>query len=199
MYIYIHIYIYIYLFIKFPPDLGLQMLKTFVACLPRNAAICCIWPLEPGPEPQMARNGCSSPPRSRSWLEMAARARPGAAEYSKSAARVCPGAAECSMGAARVFPGTAECSTGAARATPEPQNARRVTPEARKVPLEPTAVRCVRCLRSKWPLEKCCLLFFHSRHQLLLGSALLRACYARAHTSIFIYIYIYIQKNIPKN
>jgi hypothetical protein len=46
------------------------------------------------------------------------------------------------------------------------------------------AVRCVRFLRSKWPLEKCCLLFFCSRHQLLLGSTLLRACYARAHTSI---------------
>ena len=74
--------------------------------LPRNAAICCIWPLELGPEPQMARNGRSSPPRGRRWLEMAARACPGAAEYSTGAARACPGAA-------------------------------------------PTAVRCVRFLRSK--------------------------------------------------
>ena len=69
------------------------------------------WLLEPAPEPQMARNGRSSPPRSR--------------KYSKSAARVCPGAAECSTGAARVCPGTAECPTGAARATPDAQNARR--------------------------------------------------------------------------
>jgi len=189
----------IYIFIKFASVLGLQGAKTFVACLAsRNAAICCIRPLEPGPEPQLARNGCWSLPRSRSWLEMAARARPGVAEYSKSADRVCPGAAECSTGAARVCPGTAECSTGAARAVPEAQNARRVPPEpalelqhARKVPLEPTAVRCFRFLRSKWPLEKCCPLFVCYRHQLLLGSTLLRACYARVHTSIYIYIYIY--------
>ena len=87
------------------------------ACLSsRNADFCCIWQLEPGleplelgPEPQLARNG-------RRWLGMAARARPGAAEYSTGASRVCPGAAECSM--------------GAARDTQEPQNARRV-------PLEP--------------------------------------------------------------
>ena len=74
------------------------------------------WPLEPAPEPQLARNGRSGSPRSRRWLEMAARARPGAAEYLKSADRVCP----------------------------EPQNARRVPLEsasepqnARRVPLEP--------------------------------------------------------------
>ena len=79
---------------------------------------------------------------------------------------------------------------------PDPQNARRVSLElapepqqARKVLLEPTAVRCVRFLRSTWPLEKCCLLFVCYRHQLLLGSILLRACYARVHTSIYIYIY----------
>ena len=66
------------------------------------------WLLEPAPEPQMSRNGRSSPPRSRKYL--------------KSAARVCPGAAECSTCAARVCPGTAECSTSAARATPEAQN-----------------------------------------------------------------------------
>ena len=106
----------------------------------------------------MARSGCSSLPRSRRWLEIAARACPGAAEYSTGAARACPAH------------GAAECSTGASRASPEPQNARRVplelAPEAqnarrvplepalepqhaRKVPLEPTAVRCVRFLRSK--------------------------------------------------
>ena len=144
----------------------------------------------------MARNGRSSPPRGRRWLEMAARACPGAAEYSTGAARACPGAAE--------------CSTRASRASPEPQNARRVPLEpalepqnarrgplepalepqhARKVPLEPTAVRCVRFLRSKWPLEKCCPLFVFYRHHLLLGSTLLRACYARVHTSIYIYTY----------
>ena len=144
----------------------------------------------------MARNGRSSSPRGRRWLEMAARACPGAAEYSTGAARACPGAAE--------------CSTGASRASPEPQNARRVPLEpalkpqnarrgplepalepqhARKVPLEPTAVRCVRFLRSKWPLEKCCPLFVFYRHHLLLGSTLLRACYARVHTSIYIYMY----------
>ena len=42
-----------------------------------------------------------------SWLEMAARARPGAAEYSKRAARARPGAAEYSKSVARVCPGAA--------------------------------------------------------------------------------------------
>ena len=56
------------------------------------------------------------------------------------------------------------------------------------MPFEPTAVRCVRFLRSKWPVEKCCLLFVFYRHQLLLGSILLRACYARVHTSIYLYV-----------
>ena len=93
------------------------MLLGFVACLAsRNTAICCIWPLEPGPELQIARNGCSSPPRSRRWLEMAARACPGAGEYSTGASRVCPEAAECSTGAARACPGAAACSKSAARA-----------------------------------------------------------------------------------
>ena len=143
--------------------------------------------------PLFAAYGRSRLARSRRWLEMAARACPGVAEYSTGAARACPGAAE--------------CSTGASRASPEPQNARRVPLEpalepqnarrgplepalepqhARKVPLEPTAVRCVRFLRSKWPLEKCCPLFVFYRHHLLLGSTLLRACYARVHTSIYI-------------
>ena len=80
-------------------------------------------------------------------------------------------------------PGGPECSTGPLEPALEPQH-------ARKAPLEPTAVRCVRFLRSNWPLEKCCPLCVCYRHQLLLGSTLLRACYARAHTSIYIYIYI---------
>ena len=159
----------------------------------------------------MAQNGRSSLARSRSWLEMAARAWPGAAAGSRNGrsslaqrrswlemdARACPGAAECSTGAARICSGTAKCSTGALRATAEVQNARReplepaLAPQhARKVPLAPTAARCVRCLRSKWPLGECWLVFVYYRHHLFLGSTLLRACYARVHTSIYIYIYI---------
>ena len=108
-------------------------------------------PLEPGPD-----NGCSSLPLSRIGLEMASRARLGAAAYSKSVTRVCPGDAEYLMGASRVCPGAAECLTGGARATAEAQDAPVVPLEpalepqhARKVPLEPTAVRCVRFGRSK--------------------------------------------------
>jgi hypothetical protein len=106
----------------------------------------------------MARIGRLSPPRSRRWLEMAARARPGAADGSnmwplelgpepqmarngrsspprgrrwlEMAARACPGAAAYSTGAARACAGATECSTGASGASPEPLNARRV-------PLEP--------------------------------------------------------------
>ena len=135
------------------------------------------WLLEPAPEPQLARNGVSSPPRSRKWLEMAARARPGAAEYSTGASRVCPGAAECSTGAARACPGTAECSTGAAQACSGAAACSKSAARAH-------SHRCVHVLRSKWPLEKCFLLFFYSRPQLLLGSTLLRAYDARFHTCI---------------
>ena len=76
-------------------------------------------------------------------------------------------------------------------ATPEAQNGRRVLLEpaqeprhARKVVFEVTTVRCVRFLRSQWPLG---LLFVCYRHQLLRGSTLHCACYAHGHT---IYLYI---------
>ena len=86
--------------------------------------------LELGPEPQMARNCSSSPPRGRRWLEIAARACPGAAEYSTGAARArsrrmidgrlssVPGTAECATGAARACPEAAKRPTGATRACP---------------------------------------------------------------------------------
>ena len=105
----------------------------------------------------MARNGCSSVPGSRRWLEMAARARPepqmarncrsspprsrrilekcrsslprsrrmldgcrSSLPRSRSMLEKCrsshPGGAECSTGAARACPGAAACSKSAARA-----------------------------------------------------------------------------------
>ena len=167
---------------------GAGHVKAFVACLgSRNAATCCIWPLEPGPEPQMARNGC-----------------PGAADGSKWPLEPAPEPQN-----TRKVPLEFALEPRSARRVPfepapEPQNARRVplepAPEpqdaprvplepalepqhARKVPLELTAVRCVRFLRSKWPLEKCCLLFLYYRHHFLLGSTF--ACYARVRTSIY--------------
>ena len=45
---------------------------------------------------------------------------------------------------------------------------------ARTVLREPTTVKCVRVLRSGWPLQNCCLLFVCYRHLLLLGSPSLR-------------------------
>ena len=137
MYIYI-IYIYIYISIhKVSSGFGATHAKTFVACLARNAAVCCIWPLEPGPEPQMARNGCSSPPRSRSWLEMASRARRGAADGSKWPLEPTPEPQN-----TRKVP---------LESAPEPQNARRVplesAPEpqnARQMTLEPPRRRRMR-------------------------------------------------------
>ena len=125
-----------------------------------------------------SRNGCSSLPQSRNWLEMAARA--------------CPGPAECSTGAARACSGSAKCSTAALRALAGMLNARLeplepdLAPQhARKMPLAPTAARYVACLRSKWPLEECWLVFVYYRHHLVLGSTMLRARYA------WVYIYIY--------
>ena len=162
----------------------------------------------------MFRNGWSSLARSRSWLKMAARAWPGAAAGSRNgrsslahsrnwlemAARACPGAAECLTGAApRISPGTAKCSIGDLRAIAEVQNARReplelvlAPPHARKVPLAPIAARCVRCLRSKWPLEQCWLAFVYYWHHFFLGSTLLRACYAQVHNSTYMYSYMSI-------
>ena len=123
---------------------------------------------------------CPGAEMSAGALEMTARAWPGAVGALEMASRACLGAAAALEMVARACPVAAECSKWPLEPTPEPQNARRVPLEsalepqhARKVPLEPTAVRCVRFLRSKWPLEKCCLVFFYSRHQLLLGSTLL--------------------------
>ena len=80
------------------------------------------WPLELAPEPPNASKS-------------AAQAWPRAAKCSRSAAPACPGAAECSKSAARA------CSGAFFEPAPEPQ-------QARKMPLEPTAVRCVRFFRS---------------------------------------------------
>ena len=126
--------------------------------------------LEPAPEPQLAQNGRSSlqpapePQNARKVL-----LKPGPQPH-----------ARWPLEPARLAPGSSRRSWPAL----EQQH-------ARKVPLETTAVRCVRFLRSKWPLEKCCPLFVFYRHHLLLGSTLLRACYARVHTSIYI-IYIFL-------
>ena len=158
-----------------------------------------------------SRNDRSSLAWNCSWLEMVARAWPRAASASRNgrsslaqrrswfeiAARACRGTAESSTGAARICSRTAKCSIGALRTTAEVQNARReplepaLAPQhARKVPLAPIAARCVRCLRSKCPLQECWLVFVYHRHHFFLGSTLLRACYARVHISIYIYVCI---------
>ena len=64
----------------------------------------------------MTRNGSSSLPRSRSWLEMAAQSCPGAAECTKSAAQAWPAAAKCSRSAVRACPGATAGAKSAARA-----------------------------------------------------------------------------------
>ena len=61
--------------------------------------------------------------------------------------------------------------------------------KCRSRPLPRSAVvACVRNSRSK-NAGSCSSIY---RHHLFLGSALLRACYARVHISIYVYIYIYI-------
>ena len=97
--------------------LGIRGFVCFRACIGlKNAILCSIWPLEPGPELQMFEMAARARPEPQLG-PTAARARTGAAEYSKSADRVSIGASECSMGAAPVCPGIAECSMGAARPT----------------------------------------------------------------------------------
>ena len=70
----IYIYIYIYLYSK---------VSARKACSETSRCLRVSGPLESALEPQMARNGRSSLPRSRKGLEMAVRACPGAAESSK--------------------------------------------------------------------------------------------------------------------
>ena len=89
VYISLSLYIYIYISLKFASRLAVfGVFGCFRAspALARNVAICCIWLhlaarawpgaadrskwlLEPALEPQIARNGRSSPPRSRRILE----------------------------------------------------------------------------------------------------------------------------------
>jgi hypothetical protein len=98
---------------------------------------------------QMVRNGRSSPPRSRRILDGCFSSMP----RSRRMLDRCRSS----------HPGTAECSTGAARACPGAALELALEPQpAQKVPLEPTAVRCLRFLRLAsrnavicciWPLE----------------------------------------------
>ena len=81
----------------------------------------------------------------------------------QNAARACPGAAECSKSGARACSGATESSKSVARAYP------RAT-----VGLKSAARAHSREVRSFLALENCCLLFVCYRHQLLLGSTLLR-------------------------
>ena len=126
----------------------------------------------------MARNGRSSRPQNRRILEKRRSSLPRSRRmlngcrsslWNRRMLDGCrsshPGSAECSTGAARAYPGAAACPKSTARAT---------------------AVRRVRFLLSKWPLENCCLMFVFYRYQLLLSSTVLRACYARVHTSIYL-------------
>ena len=101
----------------------------------------------------------------------------------------------------RNCPRAEKYSTGSTRATAEPQNAlgmplelgaARCSKSASRV----TAARCVCCLRSKWPLRQSRHLFVYYHLIYFLGSALLRACYARVHIGLYIYIYIYTQDNM---
>ena len=88
------------------------------------------WLLEPATEPQIARNGRSSPPRSRRILEKCRSSLPRSRRMldgcrsslprNRRMLDGCrsshPGGAECSTGAARACPGAAACSKSAARA-----------------------------------------------------------------------------------
>ena len=83
---YLFLMFLLHLFLKFPSVLGVRVLARFgaswLASL-ENTAPADVSDIELSPEPQMARNGRSSLARTSSWLEMAARAWPGAAAGSK--------------------------------------------------------------------------------------------------------------------
>ena len=109
-----------------------------------NTAPADVCDIEPGPEPLLARNGRSSLARSRSWLEIVARAWPGAAVGSKWPLEPGPEPQLAREMAARAWPSAAAGSKWTLERAPEPQNARQVplesAPEprnARLVPFEP--------------------------------------------------------------
>jgi len=137
---YIYIYIYFYLFIKFASGLALGCSRASWPAWPREMQLLAArawpgaaggskWLLEPAPEPQMARNGCSSSPLSsrirekcRSSLPRSCRMLDGCRSSLPRNCRMIdgcssshPGGAECSTGAARACPGAAACSKSAAR------------------------------------------------------------------------------------
>ena len=60
---------------------------------------------------------------------------------------------------------------------------------ARKVPLAPIAARCVRCLRSKWPLEGCLLVIVYYRHHIYVRT------YVRTHVYTNVRTYVYIRNH----
>ena len=138
----------------------------------------------------MARNGCSSPPRGRRWLEMVARARPGAADGSKWPLEPAPEPQNTRRvplepavepqnpkGAGRACPGATACSKSAARAHSR---------EVRSfLALEMAA-------RKMLPLV--CLLSASSFARRHLASCML--C-TGSHYYIYIYIYIYISVGPP--
>ena len=151
---------------------------------------------------KMLEKCCSSLPRSRRMLEKCRSSLLRSHRWLEMAARACPRAAAGSKWPLKLAPEPQNARKVLLKPGPQPHarwplepaqlapgSSRRSWPaleqqHARKVPLEPTAVRCVRFLRSKWALEKCCPLFVFYRHHLLLGSTLLRACYAWVHTSM---------------
>ena len=126
------------------------------------------WPLEHAPEPQNTRK---VPIESAPEPQNARRVPLESAPNRRMLDGCCsshPRGAENSTGAARASPGAAACSKSAARAPSR---------EVRSF------------LAFEMAARRVLPLFVFYRHQLLLSSTLLRACYARVHTSIYIYIY----------
>ena len=105
------------------------------------------------PEPQMAPNCCSSPPWSRRIFEKCR------SNFGRSH-RMPDGCLSSLPWNSRMIDGCSARHSGAQNARQLPLEPALEPAHAPKMPLEPTAVTCVRFLRSKWPLEKCCLLIF---------------------------------------
>ena len=163
--------------------------------------------------PLFAAYGRSSLAWSRRWLEMAARARPGAADGSKWSLEPAPEPQKTRKVQIEFAPEPQNARWVPLESTPEPQNARRVqlepprrgarcsTGSARACPgaaaCSKSAARAhSREVRSFLALEMAARKVLPPVRLLSASTfarrSLLRACYARVHTSICIYIYIYI-------
>ena len=120
-----------------------------------------------------ARNGCSSPPRSRRGARNGSSSSPLGRRRSRNS---CSSLRRSRSGVQKLRSKLLFGKAVSVRLFSESLCLATICFAHGYAPARPaSAVRCVRNFHSKWPLKECLLLFVCYRHQLLLCSTLLRA------------------------